>query len=94
MYGLPLDVSNNDYFIQIISTNLRIFAFVEICNQTVRQNENILKNVHKLLNMNVLWKMKDRLTIFALQWQNRPIEFSAAGIFKLDRSFLLTVSFY
>lgn len=78
---------------QVISADLQLCGFIEICQKTVRQNQNITMNIHKLMNLNISPDMKDQLKIFASQCEHRKMEFSAAGIFKLDRTFYLMVSF-
>lgn len=79
---------------QLMFANTRLAAFIEICNKTVQQNQKINTNIHKLLNLNIEPKMREQLNIFADQLENRKVDFSAAGIFKLDRSFYLMVRIY
>lgn len=78
----------------VIASAMQLFAFIEISNKTVRQNNNISMNIHKLLNVSESKEVKERLRYFALQWQNRRIRFTAAGVFNLDRTLYLTVSFW
>lgn len=75
----------------VIASVAQLFAFVEVCNKTVRQNNNISMNIHKLLNVCESKEVKEKLRDMALQWRNRPLRFTAAGVFCLDRTLYLTV---
>lgn len=80
-------------FAQVFIATFQLIILVEICNKNVWQNKLISKNIHKILNKNITYAVEERLKLFALQWRNRPLQFMAAGIFPLDRTLYLTVSF-
>lgn len=79
---------------QVMASSMTLISFVEVCNKTIRQNNNIAMNIHKLLNVSKSQEVKEKLRNFALQWRNRPIKFTAAGVFNLDRTLYLTVRFF
>lgn len=78
--------------LQIFAILLQVFAIVEMCNKTVQQNNNISMNIHKILNTSDTHIIKEKLRFFAMQWKNRPVCFTAAGVFSLNRTLYLTVS--
>lgn len=86
-YGLIIIIVS-----QILFANVRFAGFIEICNKTVQQNQKICMNIRKFLNLNIAPEMREYLNIFSSQLESRKVEFSAAGILKLDRSFYLMVS--
>lgn len=71
---------------------LQLLGIVEMCECTVAENKKISNHLFKLLNLNVNEDLEDRLNLFVIQCGNRPIEFSGAGVFKVNRKIYLTVS--
>lgn len=76
----------------LITSSIEMMSIVEICEQTTNQNMEILKSIHELLNMNVSLELEEELHCFAAQCKSRPIKFTAAGMFDLNRTLYLTVS--
>lgn len=76
---------------QIIFANVQHAGFIEICQKSLRQNQNISMNICKLLNLNITPELREQLELFALKLENVEMKFTLLGIFDLDRTVYLMV---
>ncbi|XP_059473482.1 putative gustatory receptor 28b [Neocloeon triangulifer] len=65
-----------------------VYAVVYFCTRTVKKNDLILAEVHKLLNHSLEEDNRQELQIFAMQLSQRKVQFTAAGVMPLDFSLL------
>lgn len=75
----------------VISYGFQILAIIEVCNSALEENNSVIVNAHKLLHVTYSPHVKEKLVFFVMQWANRPLELTAAGLFKLDRTMYFTV---
>ncbi|XP_055386191.1 uncharacterized protein LOC129615139 [Condylostylus longicornis] len=90
------NVGNNDFLIffciQMFLYIIIILGIVESVNKTIKQSRLSLTLIHKMLNINDDVEIQDCLRNFSSQIMNRPITFTAAGLFNLDRTLYFTIS--
>lgn len=81
-------------FSMVISCVFQILAIVEASNSAFEENNTVIVNAHKLLHVIYSPHVKEKMIFFIMQWANRPLEFTAAGLFKLDRTLYFTVGLF
>lgn len=102
-YGLEMMFSPKDFdglnrkglfaliTVLLICSSLQIVSIVESCRKIVEKNRCLAINLQKLLNISESSYVKEKLIFFIMQSSNRPMEFTAAAMFQLDRSLYFTV---
>ncbi|KAH8271766.1 hypothetical protein KR044_005237 [Drosophila immigrans] len=69
-----------------------IFLIVEASSKTIRHSNYSAAIVHKILNITDDLELRDRLFRLSLQLSHRKVSFTAAGLFRLDRTLIFTIS--
>lgn len=80
------------FLIQMIWYIVIIFLIVEASSSTIRHSSCSAAIVHKILNITDEPDLRDRLFRLSLQLSHRKVSFTAAGLFRLDRTLIFTVS--
>ncbi|KAH8376704.1 hypothetical protein KR093_000923 [Drosophila rubida] len=92
-----LDYFEADEFFAFFLTQLMwyiviIFLIVEASSKTIRQSSYSAAIVHKILNISDDLEVRDRLFRLSLQLSHRKVSFTAAGLFRLDRTLIFTIT--
>lgn len=69
-----------------------ILLIVEGSSKTIKESNKTAAIVHKILNISDDSAVQDRLLRLSLQLSHRRVAFTGAGLFKLDRTLIFTVS--
>jgi len=91
-----LDVFEADEFfafflMQLIWYIVIIVLIVEGSSRTILHSSYTAAIVHKILNITDDPELRDRLFRLSLQLSHRKVLFTAAGLFRLDRTLIFTV---
>lgn len=91
-----LDYFEADEFFAFFLTQMMwyiviIFLIVEASSSTIRHSSFSAAIVHKILNITDETELRDRLFRLSLQLSHRKVRFTAAGLFRLDRTLIFTV---
>ncbi|CAL7942740.1 unnamed protein product [Xylocopa violacea] len=70
----------------------RIFLIVQPSYSTVVEGKRTAALVSRLLSCNFETNVRRELEIFSLQLLHRPLEFSACGLFSLDRTLITSIA--
>ncbi|KAH8317592.1 hypothetical protein KR074_001417 [Drosophila pseudoananassae] len=92
-----LDVFEADEFfafflIQMIWYIVIIVLIVEASSRTILHSSYTAATVHKILNITDDPELRDRLFRLSLQLSHRKVLFTAAGLFRLDRTLIFTIT--
>ncbi|XP_067624582.1 putative gustatory receptor 28b isoform X2 [Eurosta solidaginis] len=77
---------------QMILYLIAIISIVEGSNRAIKKSENTGGIVHSLLNKAKNAEVKEKLQQFSLQLLHLKINFTAAGLFNIDRTLYFTIS--
>ncbi|XP_034100076.1 putative gustatory receptor 28a isoform X1 [Drosophila albomicans] len=80
------------FLIQMIWYIVIIFLIVEASSKTIRHSSYSAAIVHKILNITDDLELRDRLFRLSLQLSHRKVSFTAAGLFRLDRTLIFTIT--
>ncbi|CAD7000367.1 unnamed protein product [Ceratitis capitata] len=69
-----------------------ILLIVEGSSKTIKESNKTAAIVHKILNISDDSAVQDRLLRLSLQLSHRRVAFTGAGLFKLDRTLIFTIS--
>ncbi|XP_030383856.1 putative gustatory receptor 28a [Scaptodrosophila lebanonensis] len=69
-----------------------IFLIVEASGRTIKESSHSAAIVHKILNITDEPELRDRLFRLSLQLSHRRVNFTAAGLFRLDRTLIFTIT--
>ncbi|XP_017851574.1 putative gustatory receptor 28a [Drosophila busckii] len=92
-----LDKSEDEEFFAFFLTQMMwyiviIFLIVEASSNTIRNSSFAAAIVHKILNISDDPELRDRLFRLSLQLSHRKVCFTAAGLFRLDRTLIFTIT--
>uniref|UniRef100_A0A6P4F1F7 Uncharacterized protein LOC108048233 n=1 Tax=Drosophila rhopaloa TaxID=1041015 RepID=A0A6P4F1F7_DRORH len=92
-----LDVFEADEFfafflMQLIWYIVIIVLIVEASSRTILHSSYTAAIVHKILNITDDPELRDRLFRLSLQLSHRKVLFTAAGLFRLDRTLIFTIT--
>lgn len=79
---------------QMILYLIAIISIVEGSNRAIKKSEKTGGIVHSLLNKTKSAEVKEKLQQFSMQLMHLKINFTAAGLFNIDRTLYFTVSCY
>lgn len=79
---------------QMILYLIAIVSIVEGSNRAIKKSEKTGGIVHSLLNKTKSAEVKEKLQQFSMQLMHLKINFTAAGLFNIDRTLYFTVSWY
>ncbi|XP_054744453.1 putative gustatory receptor 28a [Anastrepha obliqua] len=79
------------FFTQMVWYVVIILLIVEGSSKTIRESKSTAAIVHKILNISEDSAVHDRLLRLSLQLSHRQVTFTAAGLFKLDRTLIFTI---
>uniref|UniRef100_A0A1B0A5U7 Gustatory receptor n=1 Tax=Glossina pallidipes TaxID=7398 RepID=A0A1B0A5U7_GLOPL len=77
---------------QMILYVIAIISVVEGSNRTIKKSEKTGSIVHALLNRAKTLDVKEKLQQFSMQLMHLKINFTAGGLFNIDRSLYFTIS--
>lgn len=77
---------------QMILYLIAIVSIVEGSNRAIKKSEKTGAIVHSLLNKTKCVEVRDKLQQFSMQLMHLKINFTAAGLFNIDRTLYFTVS--
>lgn len=80
--------------IKIIVYHFHILILVESTHLVAEENAKIGDTLYVILNSEINSELKEIVRNFLMQWSNRRIVLTAAGIFTIDRTLLFTVGFW
>ncbi|XP_023173767.1 putative gustatory receptor 28a [Drosophila hydei] len=80
------------FLTQMIWYIVIIFLIVEASSSTIRHSSCSAAIVHKILNITDDLELRDRLFRLSLQLSHRKVKFTAAGLFRLDRTLIFTIT--
>ncbi|KAH8413474.1 hypothetical protein KR009_011462 [Drosophila setifemur] len=80
------------FLIQMMWYIIIIVTIVEASSRTILHSNYTGATVHKILNLTDDPELRDRLFRLSLQLSHRKVLFTAAGLFRLDRTLIFTIT--
>lgn len=94
-YYYPEEINNNSLviygFLGNISYLAQLIVMIEVCCGLSKDNNDMIMILYKLSMATEHDNMKELLNILSMQWGALPMDFTCAGLFKVDRTLYLTV---
>uniref|UniRef100_T1GSF5 Gustatory receptor n=1 Tax=Megaselia scalaris TaxID=36166 RepID=T1GSF5_MEGSC len=71
---------------------VQMISISELCQRIAHENRKIGDNLFKILDSKILKNVEEKSLDLLLQVDSRKMEFSAGGVFKINRSLMFTIS--